>query len=236
MTNEFPPLILASASPRRHDLLTSLGVAFAVVVTDGEERQDAVPESILALLPAYPLATVGHPGLLAWRKAQAAREMGHQAAILGADTIVVLDDQVLGKPRDAAHACAMLRQLSGRTHRVYTGVVVLPPGAALTTPPMIDLVWADVQLAALSEAEIAAYVATGEPLDKAGAYGIQGFGGRLVKHVVGSFTTVVGLPLPATAALLTRLGLTPPVSVNHAWLRWRQTLAKEPLCIQQSMC
>jgi septum formation protein len=213
-----------------------MGIAFAVAVTDGEERQDAVPAQVIQALPAYPLAQPGHPSLLAWRKANAAREDGHSAAILGADTIVVLDDAVLGKPRDPAHARQMLRQLSGRTHRVYTGIVVLPPATAASGAPVFDLVAADVRLAALSDAEIADYVATGEPLDKAGSYGIQGLGGRLVEQVNGSFTAVVGLPLPATAALLQTIGIALPVSVDAAWRLWRQTLAKEPLCIRQSMC
>ena len=230
------PLILASASPRRHELLHSLGIAFAIVATDAEERQDAVPPSILAALPAYPLAQNGHPSLLAWRKANAARELGHSAAILGADTIVVLDDRVLGKPRDPAHARIMLRQLSGRNHRVYTGLVVLPAAHAPDPAPLFDLVMAEVRLADLSDADIAAYVATGEPLDKAGSYGVQGVGGRLVEHVAGSFTAVVGLPLPATAALLQRIGLPLPVAVDDAWQQWRRTLRKEPLCIQQSKC
>ncbi len=213
-----------------------MGIAFAIAVTDGEERQDRVPEPVIQALPPYPLAQPGHPSLLAWRKANAAREAGHSAAILGADTIVVLDDIVLGKPRDPAHARQMLRQLSGRTHRVYTGIVVLPATAAATTAPLFDLVAADVRLAALSDAEIADYVATGEPLDKAGSYGIQGVGGRLVEQVDGSFTAVVGLPLPATAALLQTIGIALPVSVDAAWRLWRETLAKEPLCIRQSMC
>ncbi len=234
MTNQPTSLILASASPRRHELLSSLGIAFAIVVTDGEERQEAVPESIIQALPPYPLAQSGHPSLLAWRKANAAREAGHSAAILGADTIVVLDGGVLGKPRDPAHARQMLRQLSGRIHRVYTGIVALPPAAG--GPPLFDLVAADVRLADLSDAEITEYVATGEPLDKAGSYGIQGVGGRLVEQVNGSFTAVVGLPLPATAALLQTLGIALPVSVDAAWRLWRETLAKEPLCIRQSMC
>jgi septum formation protein len=235
VTNQSPSLILASASPRRYDLLSSMGIAFAVAVTDGEESQAPVPASVIQALPPYPLAQPGHPSLLAWRKANAAREAGHSAAILGADTIVVLDEVVLGKPRDPDHARRMLRQLSGRTHRVYTGIVVLPPAPA-SGAPLFDLVAADVRLAALSDAEIADYVATGEPLDKAGSYGIQGLGGRLVEQVNGSFTAVVGLPLPATAALLQSIGIALPVSVDAAWRLWRQTLAKEPLCIRQSMC
>ena len=236
MTVQTPPLVLASASPRRHELLGSLGVPFVVVATDAEERLDPVPAEVLAALPPYPLDPAGHPCLLAWRKANAAREAGHAAAILGADTIVVLDQSVLGKPRDPAHARLMLRQLSGRTHRVYTGLTGLPPLHARATDPRFDLIWADVRLAELSEQAIAEYVDTGEPLDKAGSYGIQGMGGRLVEQVEGSFTAVVGLPLPATATLLERIGVDVPIAVAEAWLRWRRTLAKEPLCIQQSKC
>jgi len=130
----------------------------------------------------------------------------------------------------------MLRQLSGRTHRVYTGLVGLPALRDRAPEPRFDLVWSDVRLAELSEAAIAEYVETGEPLDKAGSYGIQGMGGRLVEQVEGSFTAVVGLPLPAAAALLEQIGVAVPVAVAEAWLRWRRTLAKEPLCIQQSKC
>ena len=225
-------LVLASASPRRHSLLASLGVPFEVVITDGEERADPVPAEVLTALPDYPLDTVGHPTLLAWRKAHAARSAGYAGPILGADTIVVLDQQVLGKPRDAAHAQSMLRALAGREHTVYTGLVVLRPEPAA---PLMDLVQASVYLAAFDDPTIAEYVASGEPLDKAGSYGIQGIGGRLVERIVGSFTAVVGLPLPAVAALLQQADIDLPYSVDEAWLRWRQTLLKEPLCIQQSM-
>ena len=225
------PLILASASPRRHALLKALGVAFEIVITDAEERDDAVPQSILDALPAFSLAQPEHPTLLAWRKAQDARDQGHEGVIIGADTIVVLDSTVLGKPKDAAHARAMLAQLAGRKHTVYTGIAVLSP----TAPPLFDLVAAQVVIAPLDQATIAEYVASGEPLDKAGSYGIQGLGGRLVEHVEGSFTTVVGLPLAATAHLLQQAEIAVPHTPEQAWMIWRQTLAKEPLCIHKSM-
>lgn len=226
-------LILASASPRRHDLLSSLGLSFIIEANDGEERQDQVPSAIVELLPAFDLGLTNHPTLLAWRKAQAAREVGHSAAILAADTIVVIDSLILGKPRDPAHAYELLRRLAGRWHTVYTGVVVLP---ATSDQPLCELAVAQVRLSPLSDAEIWDYIATGEPMDKAGAYGVQGIGGRLVEEVQGSFTTVVGLPLPTTASLLAQAGMHVPYSVEQAWQRWRATLAKEPLCMQQSKC
>ena len=129
---------------------------------------------------------------------------GGPAVVLGADTEVVLDGRYLGKPRDAADAARMLRQLSGRTHEVVTGLALVdaPSGreetlAVTTRVTMIDA----------SAAEIAAYVATGEPLDKAGAYAVQGLGARLVARVDGCFTNVVGLPVETTRQLLRRWGL-----------------------------
>ena len=134
-----------------------------------------------------------------------AREwMGGPAVVLGADTEVVLDGRYLGKPRDAADAARMLRALSGRTHEVVTGLALVdaPSGreetlAVTTRVTMIDA----------GDEEIAAYVATGEPLDKAGAYAVQGLGARLVARVDGCFTNVVGLPVETTRRLLERWGL-----------------------------
>lgn len=135
----------------------------------------------------------------------------------------------------------MLRQLAGVEHTVYTGLAVLvPPGSAARMQAedaielaegrlLIDLVAARVALAELREAEIAEYVASGEPLDKAGSYGIQGLGGRLVARVEGSYTAVVGLPLPATARLLERAGLSGLVEPSEAYHRWLQAQGKEPL-------
>lgn len=123
--------------------------------------------------------------------------------MLGADTIVVVDGEALGKPSDRAEAAAMLRRLRGRTHEVMTGVAVVD---AATGGEAARTVTSRVTMRAYSEAEIAEYVATDEPLDKAGAYAIQGIGGALVAGLEGSRSNVVGLPLEATAALLRRFG------------------------------
>src|SRR5690349_3901028 len=119
MNSAPPPLTLASASPRRRELLGFLGVPFRAIATDAEERGGSAPAAIVAALPPAPVALDTHPTLLAWRKAQDACHQTPEGVIIGADTIVVLDDDVLGKPRDADHARVLLRRLSGRTHTVY---------------------------------------------------------------------------------------------------------------------
>jgi septum formation protein len=257
-------LLLASASPRRRELLGLLGLPFQSVATNGEDREHAPPPAVLATLPACPVPLTTHPTLLAWRKADAACAESPGSVIIGADTIVVLDGDVLGKPRDPAHAHAMLRRLSGRLHTVYTGLAVISPEtrdtrhetpearhkpaetsdllssvpslpspvSGLTSPVsrlQLDLVASDVLIAELSDAEIEAYVATGEPMDKAGAYGIQGLGGRLVRSVAGSYTCVVGLPLIAIHRLLTAAGYTRMTDPNEAYVRWLEAQGKEPL-------
>lgn len=220
-----PALILASASPRRRALLTYLGVTFTAVATDAEEQDTAPPHDIVAALPPVALPLKTHPTLLAWRKAAAACVDASTSVIIGADTIVVLDGDVLGKPVDQLTARAMLRRLSGRTHTVYTGLAVLVPHR----PPMFDLVASEVDIADLSDAVIADYVATGEPMDKAGAYGIQGLGGRLVRSVAGSYTNVVGLPLTTLHQLLTAAGLNQLADPGDAYRRWLIDQGKEPL-------
>jgi septum formation protein len=240
-----PTLILASASPRRRALLGSLGVSFRCVPTDGEERRTAPPPAIVAALPRAPLPLAAHPALLAWRKAEAACAEAPESVIIGADTIVVLDDDVLGKPRDADHAHVLLRRLSGRTHKVYTGLAVLQKkigdwGSEMNSAAMgnlqapisdlqLDLVVSSVTFADLTDAQIAAYVATGEPLDKAGAYGIQGLGGRLVREVIGSYTSVVGLPLVALHRMLAAAGVAGLADPTETYRRWLSAQGKEPL-------
>jgi len=239
-----PTLILASASPRRRELLGFLGVSFHSVATDGEERTNPPPSAVVAALPPAPLPLSTHPTLLAWRKVYAACAEALESVIIGVDTIVVLDGDVLGKPRDANHARVMLRRLSGRTHTVYTGLAVLKKensnwGAEIDEDQdnlpfsisdlQLDLVASTVTIADLDDSEIAAYVATGEPLDKAGAYGIQGLGGRLVSEVVGSYTCVVGLPLVTLHRLLTAAGVVSLVDPNEAYRRWLSAQGKEPL-------
>ncbi len=213
-----PPLVLASASPRRRQLLGYLGVSFESVATTGEDEPIEPPAAVRRALPPFPLDGRKHPTLLAWRKAHAAADAGHRGLLLGADTIVVIDGRILGKPRDALDARRMLRTLAGRTHRVYTGVALLDAGEQQT--PLLDLVSSDVTMSPLTDEEIVAYIATGEPLDKAGAYGIQGLGGRLVRQVEGSYTNVVGLPLATVHRLLHAVGIGQLVDPAEAFRRW----------------
>jgi septum formation protein len=140
---------------------------------------------------------------LALRKARAVAGRRRSGLVLGADTIVVIDGEALGKPSDRGEAAAMLRRLRGRAHEVMTGVAVVD---AATGGEAAETVISRVTMRAYSEAEIAEYVASDEPLDKAGAYAIQGAGGALVAGLEGSRSNVVGLPLGATAALLRRFG------------------------------
>lgn len=229
-----PRLVLASASPRRHELLAALGACFSVFATDAEEGDLPPPPSVVTALPVLDLPLADHPTLRAWRKASAAAAHAAEAVILGADTVVVLDGAVLNKPEDAGHARSMLTRLSGRTHTVYTGLCVLggaedrrasgPVGALRLA---VDA--AEVVFRSLSGEEIAAYVATGESLDKAGAYGLQGAGGGFVREVRGSYTAVVGLPLPVTHRLLSAAGVAGLHDPTATYQRWLQSQGKEPL-------
>lgn len=178
-----PQLILASESPRRVDLLRAAGIAFEQVPARIDE----------ARLPGEP--AVAYVVRLAQAKARAVWR--HGTRTLGADTAVVLDGRVLGKPRDAVDAKRMLRSLAGRSHRVLTGVAVFD-GSVCRSVCEATL----VRLRPVAEWEIEAYVATGEPLDKAGAYGIQGGASPFVESVEGSYTNVVGLPVERLSQLL----------------------------------
>lgn len=179
-------LILASASPRRAELLRRAGLAFEARPADVDESHAGLPRE--ATLAA------------ARRKAEAARAV--DAWTLGADTEVVVDGEALGKPADAAAARAMLARLSGRAHAVVTGVcVIAPDGRAYE-----DAATTRVRFARLPPAAIEAYVASGEPLGKAGAYAIQGAAEAFVERIEGSWSNVVGLPLATAVALLARAG------------------------------
>ncbi len=182
------PLILASGSPRRAELLARAGYCFEVVPPDIDERRQPgeAPRDYVARLAA--------------EKAAAVAPRYPERVVLAADTTVVVDSTVLGKPRDADDAAGMLRRLSGRAHDVLTGVAVRRGGAAVSAVEQTA-----VHLAALDEALIGWYVATGEPSDKAGAYGVQGIASRFVTRVEGSYSNVVGLPLALVDRLLARL-------------------------------
>ena len=179
-------LILASASPRRRRLLAALGVAFTVSPVDIDERPRAGEKPL-------PFAR-----RMAAEKAGAAAG-GRAGWVLGADTIVELDERILGKPVDTDDAVAMLTRLSGRVHCVRTAVTLLEPSGVTAEETVVTT---EVSFRLLDAATIVAYVATGEPLDKAGAYAIQGDGAHLVDRVVGSYTNVIGLPLPEVATWL----------------------------------
>lgn len=186
-----PQLVLASASPRRRELLTQAGYTFRVEAAD-------IPEDPLP--GEDPIAYVTR---LAREKAEAIRSRlasENTAIILGADTTVVVDRQILGKPASAEDAARMLRLLSGRTHQVITGVAALSATQTLTAAEITA-----VQFFSLSESEIAAYVSTGEPIDKAGAYAIQGRAACWIPAIHGCYFNVVGLPLALVSTLLAAL-------------------------------
>lgn len=188
-------LVLASASPRREALLRQLGVPFEVVPSDLPEAwpPGPAPEAVTALA-------------LAKARAVASRLAG--AIVLGADTAVVLEGEVFGKPESPEDAKRMLRELQGREHEVITGVALVEaPGTHAGGREAATHVVTRVRMRALSQAEIDAYIASGEPLDKAGAYAIQAAGHGLVDRVEGCYTNVVGLPLTTTRRLLEAWGI-----------------------------
>jgi len=189
-------VVLGSASPRRRELLRRLLSDFEVIPSAVEER-----------LADGPL--VDAVARLAEEKARAVAAAHPGAVVLGADTIVVIDDEPLGKPADSGVARAMLQRLRGRPHDVLTGVAVVA-GARVFTGTEVTR----VLMARYSDELIARYVASGAPLDKAGAYAIQDLDGALVESIVGSYTNVVGLPLELTARLLTAAGVSVSVPVS----------------------
>jgi septum formation protein len=190
MSNTPVEVILASQSPRRRELLALVGIAHVVRPADIDE----------SVLPAE--APVPHCERLARAKAHVLADRHPEAVVIAADTIVVLDGDILGKPRDATEAAAMLTRLSGRTHTVHTAMAVARDGRTVSAVES-----AEVTFRPLTPAEIAAYVATGEPMDKAGAYGIQGFGATIVERIHGDYFSVMGLGLRRLVALLAEVGL-----------------------------
>jgi septum formation protein len=192
-------LILASASPRRQELLRNAGIPFTVQPADIDET------------PRAGEAARDCAERLAREKALAVSRRCPENYVLGADTIVVVDDAILGKPRDADDAARMLRMLSGRTHAVITGVCVVGPAAssqlpvASKTEPQTTSETTFVSMGELSDDEIRDYVATGEPMDKAGAYAIQGRASRWIPRIEGDYSNVVGLPVALVYAMLREL-------------------------------
>ncbi|KEF35387.1 septum formation inhibitor Maf [Deinococcus sp. RL] len=189
MATEAPAVILASGSPRRRDLLANLGVAFRVVVSGEDEASEEHDPARLARS-------------LARQKAAAVARQHPGAVVVGADTVVALGTELLGKPQDEAENRAFLRRLAGQTHQVYTGVSVLAPNGEQSGVERTD-----VTFRPLSDAEIAHYAATGEGLDKAGGYGIQGVGMALVARIEGDYSNVVGFPLGLVIRLLRAAGV-----------------------------
>ena len=192
-------IYLASASPRRREILVSLG--FQPVLLAAETDETARPGEAVA---DY-VARMARQKNAAARQLSAQRGLALAQPLLSADTVVALDNAILGKPRDAAHARELLESLSGREHQVWTAVCVSLGGQTLEAAQR-----SDVRFKELSVQEIAAYIASGEPLDKAGAYGIQGIGGVFVAHLSGSFSGVMGLPVFETVQLLHQLGAPVP--------------------------
>jgi septum formation protein len=189
------PLVLASASPRRRELLAQLGVQFRVAAVDIDEssRPGETPRELVLRL--------------ARGKAEAALDTvspGHW--VLGADTVVAVGGEILGKPADAAEAAAMLQRLSGRAHAVYSGLALARTGFGTRTAAVRTRVW----MREITPGEISRYLATGEPLGKAGAYAIQGRAAAFVRCLAGSYSNVVGLPLFELDAMLQELSDPPP--------------------------
>lgn len=174
-------LVLASASPRRAELLRAAGIPFEVIVADIDER------------PAPGEAPEPYARRMAMSKARAVIPKAGGRPVLAADTVVVVDGDILGKPADPADATRMLTRLAGRTHEVLTAVTLGAHTVVARTT---------VEFAPLSAAEIASYVASGEPMDKAGAYGIQGLASRFISRIEGSYSNVVGLPVALVYGLV----------------------------------
>lgn len=199
-------MILASASPRRLELLRQIGIAPAVIPADIDE---SLPSTIDAVDSARQLAR---------QKAEAVAgsidnsAFSNSTVVLGADTVVELEGQPLGKPAEREEAATMLRSLQGRTHRVHTGLWIAYPGADVDEGFGTTVTTA-VTMRRLSPEEIEAYVATGEGADAAGAYAIQGRAASFVTSIAGEYSNVVGLPLAAVVSLLDRAGIT----VHHRW-------------------
>lgn len=184
-----PDVILASGSPRRRELLTNLGVPFRVVVSgEAEDSTETDPQRLAAELARL--------------KGRSVAAQWPGAVVIAADTVVARGETLLAKPADAAENIEFLRVLSGQTHQVYTGVCVIAPAGQWTETERTD-----VTFRALSDAEMAFYARSGEGMDKAGGYGIQGVGMALVSRIEGDYSNIVGFPLSRVIGLLRRAGV-----------------------------
>jgi septum formation protein len=188
-----PDIILASSSPRRKELLEKLGIKFKVLPSSIAEIpfEDESPEDFALRLSSE-------------KAAAAAGGLDEGCIVIGADTIVVVDGEILGKPRDEQEAKVMLRKISGREHIVITAFSIIKPKAQILHK---ELVKTAVQIKTLTAEEIENYVKTGEPMDKSGAYGAQGIGAFMIRELHGSYTNVVGLPLSQLVDALSELGI-----------------------------
>ncbi len=184
-----PGLILASASPRRRELMSLTGLSFVIDAPDVDESCD--------LIPALAVKELSR------RKALAAAALHPGQVILAADTLVSVDDKALGKPKDAQDAFRMLRSLSGRWHQVYTGVTVIGADGAIQCESDVT----DVHFEEMDDETIRRYIATGEPMDKAGAYAVQGIAGLYIDQLRGSHSNVIGLPMTLTRRMLQNAGI-----------------------------
>jgi septum formation protein len=184
------PLILASASPRRKQLLEQVGLPFISIPSHIEENEDGNNSE-------------RHTLVLSEKKAKAVFQELKEQWILGADTIVVIDKEILGKPGNQAEALSMLQRLSGKSHEVITGFCILNPSGLVAHSEAICTI---VEFKDLHRDEIESYVATGEPFGKAGSYAIQGIGAFMIKGIQGSYTNVVGLPVSALISALEEIG------------------------------
>lgn len=185
-------IILASASPRRGELLNRLGFNFTIVPSKIDE------DRFQGLAPAEMVEK------LAVNKARKVASLVEDTVVIAADTVVVLDGEVLGKPADEKEACDMLNRLQGEKHAVYTGIALCRTD---DDKLLLDHDITDVYMSNMSEEEIVSYVKTGEPMDKAGSYGIQGLGGIFVERINGSYFTVMGLPVHKLALMLKEFGI-----------------------------
>jgi septum formation protein len=199
-------IYLASKSPRRRELLRQVGIEFELLLLrDAMPRGPDVSEIVLPneLPEIYVARVTQEKASAAWSHMQARRLPFHP--VLAADTTVVIEQQILGKPANQSEAIEMLRRLSGKTHQVLTSLAVQHQGASFHCTQS-----SDVTFAALTDAQILAYCATQEPYDKAGGYGIQGLAARFISHISGSYSGIMGLPLFETTALLRQAGIQLP--------------------------
>lgn len=193
-------ILLASASPRRRELLKQIGVEFTVIPANGEEIiTKSEPSEVVMELAAAKAGEICD-GRIAGKRNR------HDALVIGADTVVVCDGQILGKPKDESGARKMLTMLSGRTHEVYTGVALFlwKQGAATRK---IFYEKTEVTMYPIRGFEVRAYIDSGEPMDKAGAYGIQGLGAKFIRKINGDYNNVVGLPLARIYQEMAELGI-----------------------------